>query len=186
MAIAVALLVLLLASPAVHAVTHTVTWTSGVDYTSTANEVYTVGDTIVFNYDSTHSLDQVSASDYASCNPSSPIKSYSDGKTSIPLTTPGPMYFICPTPGHCPGGMKLQINVVAASSTPGTSPTTPSTPGATPTTPSTPDTPPATPSTPGTPNSPPPPPKGNGAASIFANLILGTMLVLGSTIALMG
>ncbi|GMH22363.1 hypothetical protein Nepgr_024206 [Nepenthes gracilis] len=125
------LLILLLAAaaavaPAYGAQTYSVVWGLGNDYSSWASKTINVGDTIVFNYDSsTHDVVSVDKSDYSNCVSGNAIQSYNDGKTSIPLTKPGPLYFICGTPGHCPG-MQLQINVQSATSTGGSS-TTPAT-----------------------------------------------------------
>jgi len=85
----------------------------------------------VFNYDSSHEVDEIDESGYTSCSSSNTIKNYKDGNSKIALSTTGKRYFLCPRPGHCAGGMKLQINVEAASST------TPTTPSTTPSTPST-------------------------------------------------
>ncbi|GAB2290094.1 hypothetical protein Dimus_024383 [Dionaea muscipula] len=111
---------------------HSVNWSLGNDYSSWATKVINVGDTIVFNYDSSsHSLLVVDQSDYSNCISSNAIQSNSNGKTSIKLTKPGPMYFICGSPGHCPR-MQLQINVRASknpSSSSSPSLVSPSTPG---------------------------------------------------------
>ncbi|KAJ1439541.1 Phytocyanin domain [Sesbania bispinosa] len=158
-------------------------WSQGVDYSTwTSGKTFKLGDNLVFKYGSLHSVDEVNENDYKSCSSSNSIKSYSDGNSKVPLTTAGKMYFICPTPGHCGGGMKLEINVVAASTTPsGTPPTTPS--GSPPTTPS--GSPPTTPSgsPPTTPSSPsesgtPPPPKPSGAVTVSS----GITLLMGSII----
>ncbi|CAK7347753.1 unnamed protein product [Dovyalis caffra] len=178
--IASALLILLLAAPAAFAATtYTVGDTSGWntfgDYTTWASgKTFTVGDSLVA---------EVSKADYDSCSTSNLGKTYSDGSSTVPLSKVGAMYFICSTLGHCGSGMKLAVNVVAASGTPST-PTTPTSPSdggsTTPSTPS--DSPPTTPSTPVT----PPPPKPSGATSIFYNMMLGVLLALGTTVALMG
>ncbi|GAV59129.1 Cu_bind_like domain-containing protein [Cephalotus follicularis] len=184
MAIATALLILLLASPAVHAVQYTVGDSAGwtqMSYNSwLSGKTFTVGDSLVFNYDSsTHKVDQVSQSDYNNCASSNAINSYSDGSTTISLDKAGSMYFICPTIGHCAGGMKLAVNVLASTTTPsGTPPTTTS---GTPT-----GTPPTT-TTSGTPSTPSP--TLNGAATTIVNmnnLMLGSLLVLGAMLAVMG
>ncbi|KAL9252727.1 Mavicyanin-like protein [Drosera capensis] len=87
----------------------------------------------VFNYDSSiHNVLVVDQNDYTNCVSSNAIQTYSNGKTSIALTQSGPVYFICGFPGHCSGGMQLQINVQASSSSSGGSSTTPSTPSTTP------------------------------------------------------
>ncbi|XWS32441.1 hypothetical protein CRYUN_Cryun23aG0159400 [Craigia yunnanensis] len=173
MALAAALLVLLLAAPVAYAANYTVGgssgWNSGVNYTAWAQgKTFTVGDTLVFTYGSSHAVDEVTKSDYDNCNTGNALKTYSGGNTVITLSNTGPMYFICPTPGHCAGGMKLDINVVAAS---GNSPSTPSPPSG--------STPPG-----GSTSSPPPPP--SGAPSIMnTGLMLGFSLVLGAVLAIM-
>ncbi|GAB4844275.1 hypothetical protein Ancab_037639 [Ancistrocladus abbreviatus] len=169
---------ILLAVPCVYgAQTYTVDWALGKDYSSWATKNINVGDTIVFNYDSSsHQVAQVSKDDYSNCVSSNSIKTYNDGKTSIALKKSGPMYFICGTPGHCPG-MQLQINVQDSSS----SPTTPSTPTTTTPSSSTPSS--TTPSGPST--------KSTGAASgtCFNNmngLAFGLCVVLGTLFVFMG
>ncbi|XVE74120.1 hypothetical protein DITRI_Ditri11bG0173500 [Diplodiscus trichospermus] len=178
MALAAALLVLLLVSPAAYAVQYSVGdsagWSTTGDYTTwLEGKTFTVGDTLLFKYDSSHQVDEVSKSDYDNCNTGNALKTHSDGNTVITLSNTGPMYFICPTIGHCAGGMKLAINVVAAS---GNSPSTPSPPSGS-TTPS--GTPPS-----GSTSSPPSTP--SGAPSIMnSGLMLGFSLVLGAVIAIM-
>lgn len=113
----------------------------------------------VFNYGGTHTVDEVNEQSYKACSSGSVIKSHSGGKTTIPLSTTGPKYFICPTPGHCAAGMKLQVNVLAENTT------------ATPT-----PTPPAGSTTP----SSLPPPSPSAAASAFLNL---NHLIFGASIA---
>ncbi|XP_057980454.1 uclacyanin-3-like [Malania oleifera] len=177
------LLLLLLAAPAAYAAQHVVGgaagWSLSGDYaTWAAGQTFTVGDTLLFNYDSSHGVDEVNQADYSNCATGNAISTYSGGKTSINLTTAGNMYFICPTIGHCSGGMKLQIKVV------GSGGSTPAAPSGTP--PATPSSPPSssgrTPSTPATTTeSPPPPATPSGAASNFVNmnvLGLGTLLAL--------
>ncbi|CAL0324339.1 unnamed protein product [Lupinus luteus] len=181
------LLVVLMASQIVFGVDHIVGgsggWALGNDYSTWASgETFTVGDNLVFNYDSTHQVDQVDASSYKSCSASNSIKNYNDGNSKVPLTTSGTLYFICPTSGHCAGGMKLQVNVVAATSTTtpsgGSPPTTPSS-GTTPTpsTPSQSGTPPATPST-----------KANGAISVSSGIshLIVSMFVAAIVFGFMG
>ncbi|KAB2595347.1 uclacyanin-3 [Pyrus ussuriensis x Pyrus communis] len=176
MAIATALLILLLAAPTVYGVQHIVGdtsgWSTSVDYDSwAASNTFTVGDTLVFNYGSSHKVDIVNQADYASCSSSNSLKTYDDGATTITLSQPGPAYFICPSAGHCANGMKLSVNVVAA----GTPSGTPST------------TPPSTPTTPGSnPSPPPPPPPPKGAANSLDMNMLGFPLVLATLVAFMG
>lgn len=84
----------------------------------------------VFNYGPSHGVDVVSKDDYDSCNTGNALQVFTGGQTTIPLSTPGDMYFICSTSGHCDTGMKLAIKVQGSSS--GTTPATPSGSGATP------------------------------------------------------
>ncbi|KAG1354377.1 hypothetical protein COCNU_07G004890 [Cocos nucifera] len=88
---------------------------------------------VVFQYGFLHTVDEVSESDYKACSASNSIQTYNDQNTKITLSKAGSRYFICGTPGHCSGGMKLAVTVADSS--------TPSTPeGSTPST-STPSTP---------------------------------------------
>ncbi|XP_058221733.1 uclacyanin-3-like [Rhododendron vialii] len=148
MAMAAVLLLFVLVAPTVHSLQYDVTWNLGINYNSwAAGKTFTVGDTLVFTYTLEHSVDVVDGSDYASCNTGNPLNSYTGGLTTITLTTPGSIYFICPTEGHCQAGMKLGITVAAAAS-----PTTPTSPPPSSTT--TPTSPPPASTT--TPTSPPP------------------------------
>ncbi|KAE8038564.1 hypothetical protein FH972_011062 [Carpinus fangiana] len=113
MAMQITLLILMLAMPLAYGAQHTVGgtngWTTGQDYaTWAAGEKFVVGDTLLFNYDSSHKVDVVSQADYTACNTAKPTTSYQNGPTTVNLTTAGSMYFICPTSGHCAGGMKLE------------------------------------------------------------------------------
>ncbi|KAE8676795.1 Uclacyanin-2 [Hibiscus syriacus] len=171
------LLLLLLAAPAAHAVQYTVGdsagWTNSGDYEGwVQGKAFTVGDTLLFRYGGSHAVDVVSKNDYDNCNSGNALSSHSDGNTVIPLSNPGPMYFICPTIGHCAGGMKLAINVVAAGGN------SPSTPSGSPTTPGT------TPSGGSTPS--PPSPRPSGAPSIMnSGFVLAFLAVLGAVLAVM-
>lgn len=143
----------------------------------------------VFNYDTSHKVDVVNQAGYSSCSSSNPIESHDTGPTTITLGQAGSHYYICPTPGHCSGGQKLLVTVVAAG-TP-TTPTTP--PTASPSTPTTPPTttpaspPPPTSTTPANNDSPPPPPPPpNGAPSSLNVNLVGVPLVLATLIAVMG
>ncbi|XP_021903308.1 uclacyanin-3-like [Carica papaya] len=137
MGIATALVILLVAAPAVHAVDHIVGdssgWSTLGDYATWASgKTFNAGDSLVFNYDGSHKVDVVSKDGYENCDSSNVLESHQGGSTTIKLKDAGPMYFICPSLGHCSGGMKLAITVAAivtntppASSSGGT--TTPST-----------------------------------------------------------
>ncbi|XP_010506414.1 PREDICTED: uclacyanin-2-like [Camelina sativa] len=183
---AIALLLVMAIVPAAVAVTHTVgdasQWTSGVDYKAWATgKTFRVGDTLKFTYGLSHSVNEVNKAGYDSCG-GTPIDTHSGGDTEIDLETVGTKYFICPTSGHCEGGMKLAVTVVAASTGP---PATPSPPSSTPETPTKPGSPPAdgTPPTTPTPDSgstSPPPPKPSGASKgVMSYVLVGVSMVLG-------
>ncbi|KAM7258437.1 hypothetical protein ACFE04_014178 [Oxalis oulophora] len=110
-------------------------WNLGVDYgTWASGKTFEVGDSLVFNYGNSHTVDEVSDTDYKSCSTANSIKSNSDGKTTVDLKTAGTHNFVCGVMSHCGSGMKLSVNVAAAGAT-----TTPSssgtpTPSTTPTT----------------------------------------------------
>ncbi|XP_074580881.1 mavicyanin-like [Curcuma longa] len=128
-AAAVLLIFVAVAVPAATATDYTVGgsqgWTSGVDYNSWASgKTFNVGDSLLFQYSSQHSVAEVGESDFNACSSSNSIQTYTDQSTRISLTEPGSRYFICGTPGHCSGGMKLEVSV-AGSTTP-SSPSSPS------------------------------------------------------------
>ncbi|MCH89107.1 blue copper protein, partial [Trifolium medium] len=133
----------------------------------------------VFKYGSSHQVDEVSESDYKSCSSSNPIKNHNDGDSKVALTKAGKLYFICPTIGHCSGGMKLQVDVVAASTTP--------TPSGTPPPTKSPSDTPSTPSS-GTNTTSPPPPKDSGAMSVSngISLLVGSFFVSTMVLSFMG
>lgn len=98
-------------------------WDASSDYSTwLQGKSFTVGDKLLFTYSSVHSVMEVSKSDYDSCQTSNALQSFSNGNTQITLSKPGNMYFICGTPGHCAGGMKLAVNVKAAAAASGGSP----------------------------------------------------------------
>ncbi|KAF3788472.1 Blue copper protein [Nymphaea thermarum] len=107
-------------------------WGQGFDYSQwTQGKTLVVGDSLVFNYDSSlHTLYEVSSADYDGCSSKKYLNTdTSSGATTIPLKTAGTHYFICGTTSHCMSGMKMSVSVSAAGSptTPSPSTTTPST-----------------------------------------------------------
>ncbi|CAF2113170.1 hypothetical protein Bca4012_095743 [Brassica carinata] len=156
-----ALLLLLLAVvPAVFAVTFQVGdigfWNSGVDYTDwVTGKTFRVGDTLEFQYGPSHSVAVVNKAGFDACDTTGATQTFSGGDTKIDLTTVGTMHFICPTPGHCQGGMKLAVTVLAAVPPPAT-PSPPPSPKSPPPSPRTP--PSSTPSPKSPPSSTPPKP----------------------------
>ncbi|KAH1222483.1 Uclacyanin 1 [Glycine soja] len=90
-----------------------------------SSQIFSVGDSLVFQYPPNHDVVEVTKADYDSCQPTNPIQSYNDGATTIPLTLPGKRYFICGTIGHCSQGMKVEIDTLASATnsvTPAASP----------------------------------------------------------------
>ncbi|KAL5151895.1 Uclacyanin 1 [Glycine soja] len=90
-----------------------------------SSQIFSVGDSLVFQYPPNHDVVEVTNADYDSCQPTSPIQSYNDGTTTIPLTSLGKRYFICGTIGHCSQGMKVEIDTLASATnsvTPAASP----------------------------------------------------------------
>uniref|UniRef100_A0A0D9XD41 Phytocyanin domain-containing protein n=1 Tax=Leersia perrieri TaxID=77586 RepID=A0A0D9XD41_9ORYZ len=93
-------------------------WRTGVDYTAWANgKAFVVGDTLLFQHNGVHSVEEVSAADHGSCSASNPLRSYKDGTAVVALTRAGIHYFICGTTGHCAAGMKLAVTVTTAGTT---------------------------------------------------------------------
>ena len=140
----------------------------------------------MFNYaGGAHNVAEVSAADYASCSAANALSTDSgSGKSTIALKTAGKHYFICGVTGHCSNGMKLVVNVAAAtaaspppkaSPAPKVSPT-PDSPDTTPdTTPESPDTSSgdATPKTPVTVLAPPTKQSESGATGLRATALAG-------------
>ncbi|XP_030490227.2 stellacyanin [Cannabis sativa] len=98
------------------AATYTVGDSSGWDISTnldswTKDKTFNVGDVLVFQYSSTHSVSEVTKENYESCNTTNVLKAYSAGNTTITLNKPGDMFFVCGNKLHCLGGMKIQLNV---------------------------------------------------------------------------
>ncbi|XVF36651.1 hypothetical protein REPUB_Repub19eG0075500 [Reevesia pubescens] len=122
------LLVLCMVVPSlatVYTVGDTSGWTTGVDYSTwTKGKTFKVGDSLVFNYPTSHTVDEVSSSDYSTCTVGNAITTDNSGATTFALKTAGTRYFICGVIGHCGNGMKLSVKVESGSSTaPSKSPT---------------------------------------------------------------
>ncbi|XP_015055683.1 mavicyanin [Solanum pennellii] len=129
MAFAAIFLFILFASPIMcygkdHIVGGSDGWSQSGDYSTWAStQTFIVGDNLVFNYGGSHGVNVVSKDDYDNCNTGNALLSYTGGQNSIPLSSAGDMYFVCPTLNHCDTGMKLAIKVEGTSSA-----TTPATP----------------------------------------------------------
>lgn len=128
-----------------------------------------------FKYGASHSVIEVSSDYYNACSYSNTDQVHTDMDTTITLSTPGTHYFICGTPGHCSGGMKLAVSVSGSSSG---SPLTPSPPAGDGSNNS--PTPPSSSSSPPTNNSSSPasPAKKNGGAMLRVDAVLVKLVVL--------
>ncbi|XP_048437344.1 blue copper protein-like [Pyrus x bretschneideri] len=91
-------------------------WDTGVDYSTwTSGKTFEVGDSLVFKYQSQHTVEEVTDSDYKTCTLQNSIKSHRGGTTTIPLKTAGTHNYICSSVGHCSMGMKLSVTVESGS-----------------------------------------------------------------------
>ncbi|XP_039141320.1 uclacyanin-2-like [Dioscorea cayenensis subsp. rotundata] len=162
--------VLLVVVP-VYSVNYGIDWSQGVNYDTWGSEkTINVGDTLEFKYGASHSVVEVSSDYYNACSYSNTDQVHTDMDTTITLSTPGTHYFICGTPGHCSGGMKLAVSVSGSSSG---SPLTPSPPAGDGSNNS--PTPPSSSSSPPTNNSSSPasPAKKNGGAMLRVDAAFG-------------
>ncbi|XP_034593778.1 early nodulin-like protein 9 [Setaria viridis] len=99
-------------------------WDGRTDYKSwAAAQTFGPGDTLTFNYNSYHNVLEVTKDAFEACTTTNPITFDNSGSTTVVLTMPGTRYFICGAPGHCLGGMKMEIEVADRPA-----PTTPSSP----------------------------------------------------------
>lgn len=77
-----------------------------------ASKVFRVNDVLRFSYSSEiHNVMLVSKLDYDQCTSGRPLAVYSNGNSLVQLSKRGTYYFICGIPGHCEGGMKMQVTV---------------------------------------------------------------------------
>ncbi|CAI9096821.1 OLC1v1033042C1 [Oldenlandia corymbosa var. corymbosa] len=76
------------------------------------SKTFLVGDVLLFQYSSYHSVSEVTEPNYMACNATDVLQTSSNGNTSFTLTNPGDRYFICGNRLHCLGGMKLHVHVV--------------------------------------------------------------------------
>lgn len=76
----------------------------------------------MFLYASTDSVCEVGQESFRTCNTTNVINCFSDGNTSIPLTSPGERYFFCGNRLYCYSGMKLDVIVEKNQSAPAEAP----------------------------------------------------------------
>nr|AAR15424.1 Cu2+ plastocyanin-like [Sisymbrium irio] len=99
-----------------NATTYFVGDTSGWDISSdleswTSGKRFAVGDVLMFQYSSTHSVYEVAKDKFQNCNTTDPIRTFTNGNTTVALSKPGDRFFVCRNRLHCFSGMKLQVNV---------------------------------------------------------------------------
>ncbi|CAF1696651.1 unnamed protein product, partial [Brassica oleracea] len=99
-----------------NATTYFVGDTSGWDISSDLEswplgKRFSVGDVLMFQYSSTHSVYEVAKDNFQSCNTTDPIRTFTNGNTTIALSKPGDRFFVCGNRLHCFAGMRLQVNV---------------------------------------------------------------------------
>ncbi|XP_038995986.1 uclacyanin 1-like [Hibiscus syriacus] len=159
-------------------------WDTSTDLQSwVAAQTFAVGDNLVFQYTPNHDVLEVTKADHDSCQAGNPLQTYTNGNTVIPLTTQGKQYFICGTLGHCNQGMQIEIDTLATSTPPATSPVSPP-PETSPSPANAPESAPGSPLSPDvpsegapigvSPSSPPPPPPSSAIKNSF-----GTCFTLG-------
>jgi len=155
LALALAALLLVSCASAAVATKYTVGdasgWTTTGDYATWASgKKFKVGDSLEFKYaGGAHTVDEVSAADYAACSSSNALSTDSAGATTVTLKTAGKHYFICGVAGHCSSGMKLVVDVAKAVAAPAPAPAAAAAPApAADTAPDAPDTTPSTPTSP--------------------------------------
>ncbi len=69
-----------------------------------------------------HTVEQVTEASYQDCNTANPIARWVTGNDTVPLETPGTLYFICSISTHCASrGQKVMITV-KSTATPSSSP----------------------------------------------------------------
>ncbi|XVE63837.1 hypothetical protein DITRI_Ditri07aG0053000 [Diplodiscus trichospermus] len=87
-------------------------WDISTDIDSWASDKrFNVGDVLMFQYSSYHSVSEVTKKSYETCNTTDVLRTFSNGNTTVTLSKPGARYFVCGNRLHCLGGMKLQVNV---------------------------------------------------------------------------
>ncbi|CAN6268757.1 unnamed protein product [Urochloa humidicola] len=87
-------------------------WDLSADFPSWASgKTFYVGDVLVFQYSSYHTLAEVDEAGFKNCSAADAAFSRSDGNTTVLLAAPGDRYFICANELHCLGGMKLHVLV---------------------------------------------------------------------------
>ncbi|KAI4347723.1 hypothetical protein L6164_008507 [Bauhinia variegata] len=72
---------------------------------------FQVGDSLVFQYGSSESVNEVTRENFNTCNTTNVLATYGNGNTTVALTKPGDMYFVSGNRLLCLGGMKLHVHI---------------------------------------------------------------------------
>ncbi|KAL8240945.1 hypothetical protein R6Q59_014300 [Mikania micrantha] len=66
---------------------------------------FVVGDVLIFQHSSSHSVAEVNRAGYQGCNTTNALQPSSNGNTTFALTKPEDRYFVCSNRLHCYAGM---------------------------------------------------------------------------------
>ncbi|KAI4379480.1 hypothetical protein MLD38_005771 [Melastoma candidum] len=82
-----------------------------------AEKSFDLGDTVVFNWNGTHDVAEVSKVDYDNCTTTNPIGTIQKTSPySVTLNGNSSRYFICTVSTHCKQGQKVTLSIGGASS----------------------------------------------------------------------
>ncbi|XP_074320283.1 early nodulin-like protein 9 [Silene latifolia] len=86
---------------------------------------FQIGDSLLFVYQTSDSVLQVTKEDFSNCNTNSPIAKFTDGHTEFKFNASGPYYFISGNKDNCNKNEKLVVVVLADRTTKTASPPSP-------------------------------------------------------------
>ncbi|KAM0919388.1 hypothetical protein ACQ4PT_008291 [Festuca glaucescens] len=95
-------------------------WDMHTDYAEwVAARTFHPGDNITFTYSrELHDVVEVGKAGYDVCSSANNVSAFRSGNDVVALTAVGARYFLCGLTGHCDSGMKIRIDVVAATAGP--------------------------------------------------------------------
>ncbi|VAI88154.1 unnamed protein product [Triticum turgidum subsp. durum] len=101
-------------------------WDMHTDYAEwVAARTFHRGDNITFTYSrELHDVVEVGKAGYDACSSANNVSAFRSGNDVVALTAVGTRYFLCGLTGHCDSGMKIRVDVVAASTGPVAAPPT--------------------------------------------------------------
>lgn len=91
-------------------------WDLQTDYAAwVKTKTFHPGDTITFTYSpELHDVVEVGEAGYDACSSANNISAFRTGNDAVALDAVGTRYFLCGLTGHCESGMKIRVDVVAA------------------------------------------------------------------------